>query len=122
MTYRVAGEQVEPTDHEAAAIEQLARRALRLRRAVIVPVLVAGMVLGLAAYAMLREVFLGRFGVNFPWATAAVTVGPIFTLAIRVAPRLGNAVAARALPRWRRELARRHGLDEALLAETTQFV
>lgn len=121
MTYRVSAEPVEPIDGEAIAIAALGRRAQRLRRAIHVPVLLVGIGLGIAAYVMLREILLARFGGHVPYLTGALTFGPMFALAVRVAPRLGNAAAARALPRWRAELARRYGLDEAVLAETTQF-
>src|SRR5262245_50314260 len=122
MTYRSPGEREEPIDGEAAAIEELGRRARALRHAVHVPVLVAGIVLGVAAYVALRELMLAYLGAHIPWITGVLTVAPIFVLAFRVAPRLGDALAARALPRWRTEIARRYGLDEATLAETTQFL
>jgi hypothetical protein len=122
MTYRAPGERDEPIDGEAAAIEELGRRARRLRHAVHVPVLLAGVFLGVVAYLLLREAILAYLGGHIPWLTGALTVGPIFALAFRIAPRLGDALAARALPKWRADVARRYGLDEAALAETTQFL
>jgi len=122
MTYRSPGEREEPIDGEAAAIEELTRRARRLRQAVHLPVLLAGIVVGVGAYIALRALILAQLGAHIPWLTGGLTVGPIFALAFRYAPKLGDALAARALPRWRAEIARRYGLDEASLAETTQFL
>jgi len=122
MTYRAPGERDEPLDAEAAAIEELGRRARLLRNAVHVPMLIGGIGLGVAAYIALRALILAYVGAHIPWMTGGLTVGPIFALAFRLAPRLGDALAARALPRWRADVAKRYGLDEAALAETTQFL
>jgi hypothetical protein len=122
MAYRAPGECEEPIDGEAAAIEELGRRARALRHAVHVPVLLGGIVLGVVAYIVLRALILAHLGAHVPWITGLLTVAPVFILAFRLAPRLGDALAARALPRWRAEVARRYGLDEVTLAETTQFL
>jgi hypothetical protein len=122
MTYRAPSERDEPLDAEAAAIAELGRRARLLRNAVHVPMLLAGIAVGVAAYVAIRALMLASLGAHVPWITGALTVGPIFALAFRLAPRVGDALAARALPRWRADVARRYGLDEAALAETTQFL
>jgi hypothetical protein len=122
MAYRAPGERDEPIDVEAAAVAELGRRARVLRQSVHLPVLVVGIALGVLAYVIARDALLASLGAHIPWLTGALTVGPVFALAFRLAPRLGDLVAARYLPRWRAEIARRYDLDEAALAETTQFL
>lgn len=122
MSYRAPGDRSDPVDAEAVAVAELGRRARRLRHAAHVPVLLLGLAVGVALYVVVREVSLTNLGVNIPWIVGPLTIGPVFVLAFRLAPRLGNALAARALPKWRAEMAQRHGLDEGALAEMTQFL
>jgi hypothetical protein len=122
MTYRSPSAPDEPIDAEAAAVAELGRRAKRLRTAVHLPVLLLGIALGVVAYVVARAAILACLGAHVPWLTGALTVGPIFALAFRLAPRISDALAARVLPRWRADVARRYGLDESALAETTQFL
>jgi hypothetical protein len=122
MTYREPDERLEPIDAEAAAVAELSRRARLLRQAVHLPVLLAGIALGVALYFAVREAILAALGAHIPWLTGAITVGPVFALAFWLAPRIGDLVAARTLPAWRAALARKYGLDEQAFAETTQFL
>jgi hypothetical protein len=122
MTYRVPGERDEPIDAEAAAVAELGRRARILRQGIHLPVLLVGIAVGVVAYFAVREALLASLGAHIPWLTGALTVGPLFAYAFRIAPRIADAIAARLLPKWRAELARRYDLDEAVLAETTQFL
>jgi hypothetical protein len=93
-----------------------------LRQGVHIPVLLLGVATGVAMYLIVRHALLEYLGAHVPWITGALTVGPIFVLAFRLAPRVSDALAARALPRWRASLARRYGLDADALAETTKFL
>jgi hypothetical protein len=122
VSYRTPREREDPDDHEALAIVELGRRARRVRQAIYVPAILLAIVGGVGGYLLLREVLLASIGGHVPFLTAALTLTPAFMGGIRLAGALADAVVARRIPGWRSELARAHGLDEKLLAETTQFV
>jgi H+/Cl- antiporter ClcA len=121
VSYRSPSLPDEPEDPEAKAIAELGRRSQRTRRAVFLPVLLLGIVVGIVGYVVLRLALLELLGAHVPWLTGALTLAPAFMGSIRLAVWLADAVVARRSPRWRSELARAHGLDEKLLEETTQF-
>jgi hypothetical protein len=122
VAYRSPSELDASEDHEAIAIAELGSRARHARQKIYVPVLLAGMGVGVGGYVLLREVLLSSVGGHMPWLTAALTLAPAFLGGIRLAAWLADTVVARRLPGWRAELARAHGLDEKLFEETTQFV
>ncbi len=120
--YRDPSEAPEERDPEAAAIEELGRRAGRVRMLFIVPTLLVGIGVGVALYVLLRELQFALVHGHIPYVTGAVAFFPTFGGAMRLGPRLGDAAVRRRLPAWREELAQREGLDAAQLAETTKLL
>ena len=121
-SYRDIAEPGLALDPEAVAIATLGTRARRLRGTVHVVVLLTGLAAAVALYFGLREFFFSVFHAHSPWVTGLLSIAPALRLTLRVAPWAANGLANRMLPTWRKELATRHGLDAALLEETTQFI
>jgi hypothetical protein len=112
----------EPPDREAAAIQELGRRAGRVRSSVIVPMLLTGIAMGALLYDVLAELQYAWRGAHIPWVTGMMSFAPTFGAVLKVAPRVADAVVRRRLPRWRKSLAEEHGLDLAQLEETTRLL
>jgi hypothetical protein len=93
-----------------------------LRTAIVVPVMLLGLLAGALLYGFLSTLQMERLGGHYVWVTAIVSFVPTFGASFRVAPRLADRIVRPALRRWRTELAKAHGLDEALLEETTQVL
>lgn len=122
MSYRSPSPIPEHDDPEARAIQELSRRTARLRTAIVVPVMLLGLLAGALLYGFLSTLQLERLGGHYVWLTAIVSFVPTFGASFRIAPRLADRIVRPALRRWRTELAKAHGLDEALLEETTQVL
>lgn len=122
MTYREPGSAPDERDPEATAIEEIGRRAARMRRVVIVPLLLLGIVMGGLLYELLAELQYAWRGAHMPWVTGLLAFAPTFGGALRLAPRLADLAVRHRLPGWRRSLAEEHGLDLAQLEETTRVL
>ena len=122
MPYRDPSEQPDETDPEAAAIAVLRTRASRVRTAIHVPLLLAGIAGGAVLYVVLRDLQFALNGAHIPWLTGVLSFVPTFGGSFWLAPRLADAVVRRALPTWRAALAKEHGLDPAELEETTRLL
>ncbi len=104
-----------PRDEESLALACLAARARRARRAVGLPILAAGLVLGVLGGWLVRNAAFGAFDSRAPYITLLYTVFPLFVLAQAVAAYAGRkAVAARAHA-WIAEIALAGGVCPSLL-------
>lgn len=105
-------------DEEALALAALAARARRARRAVGLPILAAGLALGAAVCALVRDALFAGIDARVPWVTVLVTLlttFPLFVLAQGVAAYAGRkAVAARSRA-WIAEIAVSPGVSLSLL-------
>ena len=122
MAYREQGEQPELPDPEGLAIAELTRRTSRLRACIHVPLLLLGIVAGIVAYGVIRDLQFAARGAHIPWLTGIVSFFPTFGGSLWLAPRVADYVARRAIHGWRVELARKYGLDLAQLEETTRLL
>lgn len=122
MAYRDPATVEEESDPEAIAVQELGRRAGRLRMAVILPLIFLGIAAGGMLYEILAELQYAWRGAHMPWVTGIVAFAPTFGGVLRLAPRVADAVVRTRLPRWRRSLAEMHGLDLAQLEETTRLL
>jgi hypothetical protein len=123
VPYREPSEQPEePEDPESLAIATLTKRTSRLRACIHVPLLLLGIVGGAVAYGVLRDMQFAARGMHMPWLTAIMSFFPTFGGSLWLAPRIANFFARLALPGWRAELAKKHGLDLAQLEETTRLL
>jgi hypothetical protein len=100
----------EPPDPEVLAFSEIARRAKRIRLTVMLPVLLSGIGLGVAAYVGLRELFFETVGVHYPYLTGLLTVSPTVALAWKTASVLARGLIARRTHAWVADLAERHEL------------
>jgi hypothetical protein len=107
----------EPPDPELRALGVLGRRASRVRVAVALPMLLAGLAFGLAAYMFVRGALFGAVGAHSAYVTGAVTVLPAFGVAWRVATRLSRAIVRWRGDAWVAELALEHGVAEGSLRD-----
>jgi len=100
---------------EALAASELARRANRLHKLVIIPSILLGLVLGVAGYFLLRNVQFDLFGAHVPWLTGVLGVGGPVGGSFYVAERLAAFVKARRRGPWLEDVAARYGVPiEAL--------
>ena len=122
MTYRQPATPTEESDPEEAAIQEIGRRAGRLRLVIIVPLLLLGLVSAGLLYELLAELQYAWRGAHMPWLTGMLSFAPTFGGALKLSPRVADAAVRRRLPVWRRGLAEKHGLDLAQLEETTRLL
>lgn len=122
LPYRDPSEPPGETDPEAVAVAVLRKRVGRVRSAIHVPLLLAGIAGGAVLYVVLRDLQFARNGAHIPWLTGVLSFGPSFGGSFWLAPRLADAVVRRVLPTWRATLAKEHGLDPAELEETTRLL
>jgi hypothetical protein len=122
MTYREPGSVSEETDPEAAVLQEIGRRAARLRMGIIVPLLLVGLVMAGLLYDLLAELQYAWRGAHMPWLTGIAAFAPTFGGMLRLAPRIADAAVRNRLPGWRRTLAQENGLDLAQLEETTRLL
>ncbi len=118
MAYREPEAPVpEPPDAELEAARALHQRADRVRKIVLVPSILGGIALGFAGYLGARELFFAAIGAHQPVVTGVVGMLPPVLGAFWLARAASDVVVRRALPTWRAELARAHGVSEAALEE-----
>ena len=122
VTYREPSTPHDDPDHEAVVIQELGRRVGRMRMAIIVPLLLAGIGLGGLLYELLAELQYAWRGAHMPWVTGIIAFAPTFGGIFKLAPYIADAAVRRRLPVWRRTLAAAHGLDLAQLEETTRLL
>jgi hypothetical protein len=123
VTYRQpASIPEEPEDLEAVAIQEIGRRAARVRKAIIVPMLLLALGMGAMLYDVFAELQYAWRGAHMPWLTGIAAFVPTFGGMLKIAPRIADAVVRLRLPVWRRSLAEQHGLDLAQLEETTRVL
>ena len=120
-TYRTPDLRPEPTDVEAAAIAELARRARRVRMRLLVPGIVLSLVVGAVLAVAVREAQFVVLNAHFPYATAFM-VAPVVGFGIRGAQRLADGAVGVRARAWRAELVAKHGLDAESLEELTRFL
>jgi hypothetical protein len=122
VTYRQPSDPDEGLDPEAVAIAAISRRAGRVRAAVVVPLLLAGIGSGAVLYVVLRQLQFEATGAHIPWLTGTVSFAPTFGGAFWLAPRLAGRILRPLLERWRAELATAHGLDLGAFTEITRLL
>lgn len=111
-----------PADAEALAARELGRRAAKLRRRLLVPHILVGAVLGVVAYALLREVQLQRVGMHVPYVTGAGSFAPCFFGAMWLGRRAADAAVRLKMRGWCEELVKRHRLAAGALDEYAGFL
>lgn len=121
MIYREPATAPDESDPEAIALEEIGRRAGRVRMAIILPLIFVGIAAGGLLYDLLAELQYAWRGAHMPWVTGLVAFAPTFGGVLRLAPRVADAVVRRRLPTWRRGLAEKHGLDLAQLEAMTRL-
>lgn len=102
-------------DAEALAGRELGRRAAKLRRRILVPHILVGAVLGVVAYALLREAQLHRMGMHIPYATGAASFAPCFFGAMWLGRRASDAAVRLRMRGWCDELVALHHLPASAL-------
>ncbi|HVH47085.1 MAG TPA: hypothetical protein VM925_32300 [Labilithrix sp.] len=106
-----------PVDGEELAVKQLAARASRLRRTIIVPSIVAGLAGAVVGYLLVREVQFAMFHAQMPWLSGVIGCIPPLTAALRIAQKLGDAAVGKRAPAWVEEQIRLHNLPPGVLDE-----
>lgn len=108
-----------PIDGEELAVKVLAARASRLRRAILFPGIVAGLVGAVVGYWLVREAQFALFNVQVPWISGVVGSLPPFAASLRITQKLGDAAVRKRAPQWVEEQIRRHRLQPGVLDEYT---
>lgn len=104
-----------PANAEALAGRELCRRAAKLGRTILVPHILVGAVLGVAAYALLREVQLHRICMHILYATGAASFAPCFFGARWLGRRASDAAVRLKTCGSCDELVARHHLPAGAL-------
>jgi hypothetical protein len=106
-----------PTDEEAVALARLAARARRVRRAVGLPILAAGLAAPGTCQFLLRDLLFAAMDVHAapPYITAFVTAFPLFVLAQGLAAYAGRKAIAARSQAWIAEIAATPGVSPSLL-------
>lgn len=107
----------EPVDIEVACARLLHRRAERVRRSIVVPCVLLGLLIGGLLYVAVREAFLALLGFHYYYVTGFVAMLPPMVLSFRGARALGDLFVGRLMPGWTASLADQHGVDHEVLAE-----
>jgi len=102
-------------DPEELAVKELAARAARVRRGILVPAIVVGLLGAIAGYLAVREIQFAMLHAQMPWLSGVVGGVPPFAAALKVAQRAGDAAVARRAPAWVAEQLERHGLPPGSL-------
>ncbi len=109
----------EPPDVELLIMNAYAARARRVLRGVVFASAAVLIASAPFLYGAVQEIQFALAGVAFVKLTAIVSIGvPLIGLLRGVRP-VSNAVLRMLGPRWRRELAARHGVTEAHVEELT---
>ncbi|MDI3284104.1 hypothetical protein [Polyangium sp. 15x6] len=117
-TYRTASPgRPHGPEAEAEAASELARRAKRLNKLVIVPCVVLGLVLGVVAYFLLRKLQLELFGRHIPWITGALGYGGPLGGSFHLAARAAAFFMARRRGPWLEDVAARYGVPVETLED-----
>ncbi len=95
-------------DAELQAVEEVGRRAARLKTIILWPCVTIGALLGLGGYYLARELQFELWDMSFPWLSAVVG----FALPLLASGALGLLISRLLTRRWRPgwidEAARRH--------------
>jgi hypothetical protein len=102
-------------DEEVVALARLAARARRARRAVGVPILCAGLVLGGLGYAVVRDVAFAAIDARAPCMALLFTMFPLFVMAQALAAYAGRKTVEANSRRWIAEIAFRSDVCPSLL-------
>ncbi|MFO0615634.1 MAG: hypothetical protein U0414_23775 [Polyangiaceae bacterium] len=100
---------------------EIGARAKRLRALVVAVLVVFGVAIGAAGYALLRAYFLARSGMSSPIAAGTLSLLPALAGSLFLARWVGPRVVSLRKPAWVAEVARRHGVDPAELEELTSL-
>ena len=117
MPFREAPSDFPPADGEELAVKELATRAARLRRVILLPTILAGVFAGIAGYLLVREIQFSMWNAQIPWLSGALGVFPPFAGALRLARYLSDAAVARRAPEWISEQAARHKIEASILEQ-----
>jgi hypothetical protein len=104
-----------PTDEEAQALAWLVGKARRARRAVAVPILVAGLFAAAAGYWLLRDILFSAIESHAPYITVLITALPIFVLGQALAAYAGRKAVLARSKAWIDEIAVSPAVSPALL-------
>ena len=102
-------------DGEALAIKELAARAARLRRRIMIPCIAAGLAGAVAGYLLVREIQFAMVHAQMPWLSGVVGGIPPFSVSLRLAQKLGDAAVSKRAPAWVEEQIRVHDLPAGVL-------
>ncbi|HVK65886.1 MAG TPA: hypothetical protein VM694_15500 [Polyangium sp.] len=107
---------------EAAAASELARRAMRLNKLIIVPCISLGLVLGVAGYFLLRQLQLELIGRHVPWVTGVLGVAGPLSGSFYVASRVSAFLMARRRGPWIEDVAAQYGVPVEALEDYTALL
>lgn len=96
-------------DEEALALAAFADRARRARRAVGLPIVACGVVLGVGSYFVLGRLVFAGIDARAPYLVALVTTLPLIVMAQALAAWAGRRAIARRSRAWIAEIAGRGG-------------
>jgi hypothetical protein len=104
-------------DGEELAIRELAARASRLRRIILMPAIVAGLAGSVVGYLLVRDLQFTILHAQLPSLSGVVGGIPPFAAALRIAQKLGNAAVSTRAPAWVDEQIRLRDLPPGALDE-----
>ncbi|HVK64622.1 MAG TPA: hypothetical protein VM694_09110 [Polyangium sp.] len=107
---------------EAAAASELARRATRLNKLVIVPCISVGLILGVAGYFLLRQLQLEFLGRHIPWVTGVLGLAGPLRGSFYVASRVSAFLMARRRGPWIEDVAAQYGVPVEALEDYTALL
>ncbi len=107
----------EPPDLELECARVIHRRAELVRKASVVTLLLAGMLVGAIGYGLLRDLFFGYFGAHNPYLTASLAMTGPMVLSFRLARAVSDAVVRARADVWADDLAARLGVSREALAD-----
>lgn len=87
-------------DAEELAIKEVAARASRLRRTILIPSIVIGVAGIVVGYLLVRELQLTMLHGQIPWLSGVVGGMPPFAAALRIGQKLGDAAVSKRAPAW----------------------
>jgi hypothetical protein len=117
-----AAPEPDPPDLELVCATELHRRADRIRRFVLVPSLLSGIVLGVVGYLALRELFFFTIHAHQPYVTGVLTILPAFVGSLRGARWFSDALVRARIDGWMTELTQAHGVSREALDDHARLV